>query len=89
MANTSYLQPNVSVYVVGGHFRGTLLSPPTTQTGCLTAYILEPKLQNDKKIPKWDPHARLGMFVGFCTLHSFLIPLVFNLRTGRFCLSIM
>ena len=45
--------------------------------------MLEPKLQNGKKIPKWDPRARLGMFVGFSTLHSSLVPLVLNLRTEK------
>ena len=50
--------------------------------GC-PVYVLEPKLQNGKKIPKWDPHARLGMFVEFSTLHSSLVPLVLNLRAGK------
>ena len=45
--------------------------------GC-PVYVLEPKLQNGKKIPKWDPRARLGMFVGFYTLYSSLVPLVLN-----------
>ena len=50
--------------------------------GC-PVYVLEPKLQDGKKIPKWDPRARLGIFVGFSALHSSLVPLVLNVRTGK------
>ena len=49
--------------------------------GCPT-YVLEPKLQDGKKIPKWHPRARLGMFVGFSPFHSSLVPLILNVRTG-------
>ena len=50
--------------------------------GC-PVYVLEPKLQDGKKIPKWSPRARLGMFLGFSTLHSSLVPLVLNVKTGK------
>ena len=50
--------------------------------GC-PVYVLDPRLQDGKKIPKWDPRARLGMFLGFSPLHSSTVPLVLNLRTGR------
>ena len=50
--------------------------------GC-PVYVLEPKLQDGKKIPKWNPRSRLGMFVGFSTVHSSLVPLVLNVRTGK------
>jgi hypothetical protein len=50
--------------------------------GC-PVYVLEPKLQDGHKIPKWSPRARLGMFLGFSTLHSSLVPLVLNVRTGK------
>lgn len=50
--------------------------------GC-PVYVLDARLQDGKKIPKWDPRARLGMFLGFSPLHSSTVPLVLNLRTGR------
>ena len=50
--------------------------------GC-PVYVLELELQDGKKIPKWQPRARLGMFVGFSDVHSSLVPLVLNLITGK------
>ena len=50
--------------------------------GC-PVYVLEPKLQDNQVIPKWHPCTRLGMFLGFSTVHSSLVPLVLNTRTGR------
>ena len=50
--------------------------------GC-PVYVLEPALQDGKKIPKWDPRARLGMFMGFSQVHSSLVPLVLNVSTGK------
>ena len=49
--------------------------------GC-PVYVLEPALQDGKKIPKWQPRARLGMFMGFSQVHSSLVPLVLNVSTG-------
>jgi hypothetical protein len=45
--------------------------------GC-PVYVLDPALQDGKKIPKWNSHARQGIFVGFSSEHSSLVPLVFN-----------
>ncbi|KAG7349585.1 reverse transcriptase RNA-dependent DNA polymerase [Nitzschia inconspicua] len=50
--------------------------------GCPT-YVLDPKLQDGKKIPKWDPRSRRGMFVGVSPSHSSTIGRILNLRTGR------
>ena len=50
--------------------------------GC-PVYVLEPALQDGKKIPKWQSRARLGMFVGFSQVHSSLVPLVLNVATGK------
>ena len=50
--------------------------------GC-PVYVLEPELQDGKRIPKWQPRARLGMFVGFSLVHSSLVPLVLNVKTGK------
>ncbi len=37
--------------------------------GC-PVYVLDASLQDGKKIPKWNPCARLGLFLGFSDLHS-------------------
>ena len=46
-------------------------------------YVLDAVLQDGKKTPKWNPQACLGMFVGFSPVHSSLVPLVLNVRTGK------
>ncbi len=46
-------------------------------------YVLDASLQDGKKIPKWNPWARLGLFLGFSDLHSSLVPLVLNIDMGH------
>ena len=50
--------------------------------GC-PVYVLDPKLQQGKKLPRWEPRARRGIFVGYSTVHSSDVPLVLNLQTGH------
>ncbi len=50
--------------------------------GC-PVYILDASLQDGKKIPKWNPRARLGLFLGFSNLHSSQVPLVLNAATSH------
>ncbi len=50
--------------------------------GC-PVYVLDTKLQDRKKIPKWAPQACLGLFLGFSELHSSQVPLVLNVVTGK------
>ena len=45
--------------------------------------VLDPKLQDGKKLPKWDPRARRGMYLGASMEHSANISRVLNLRTGH------
>jgi hypothetical protein len=45
-------------------------------------YVLQ-SLQDGKKIPKWSPRVRLGLFLGFSDLHSSQVPLVLNIATGH------
>mmetsp|Transcript_60254 Transcript_60254/g.178519 ORF Transcript_60254/g.178519 Transcript_60254/m.178519 type:complete len:101 (-) Transcript_60254:528-830(-) len=49
---------------------------------CLT-YVLEPRIQDGKKIPKWLPQYRQGRFLGFSPKHYLSIELIFNPRTGN------
>lgn len=50
--------------------------------GC-PVYVLDALLQDGKKMPKRNPRARLGLFLGFLDLHSSLVPLVLNVETGH------
>jgi hypothetical protein len=50
--------------------------------GC-PAYVLDPNLQDGKKIPKWAPRSRRGKFLGISPTHSSTIGLILNLRTGH------
>jgi hypothetical protein len=45
-------------------------------------YVLEAKLQNNQKLPKWNRRARLGQFVGFSDKNSSLVANVRHLTTG-------
>ena len=49
--------------------------------GC-PVYVLNPTLQAGKKIPRWEPRSKLGLFCGLSTVHSSEVPLVLNLTTG-------
>ena len=50
--------------------------------GC-PVYVLDPTLQQGKKIPKWQPRSRKGVFVGFSPNHGSEVPLILNPRTGH------
>jgi hypothetical protein len=43
---------------------------------------LEPQLQNDQKLPKWNRRAWVGQFLGYSDQHSSLVPNVRHLTTG-------
>jgi hypothetical protein len=45
-------------------------------------YVLQPELQDAKKIGKWQPRARRGMFLGVSPEHSSNVVLTLNLNTG-------
>ena len=46
-------------------------------------YVLDPRLQDGKKIPKWEPRARQGQFLGFSKEHSSTVALIRNIKTGH------
>ena len=48
--------------------------------GC-PAYVLDARLADGKRIPKWERKARLGQFLGGSTKHSSMIGLIRNLNT--------
>jgi hypothetical protein len=51
---------------------------PRAHTFGCPVYVLDAKLQDGKKIPKWDSKARQGIFVGFSKVHSTNVALVLN-----------
>jgi hypothetical protein len=50
--------------------------------GC-PVYVLDPRLQDGKKIPKWEPRSRRGQFVGNSPLHASSVGIIRNLRTNN------
>jgi hypothetical protein len=49
--------------------------------GC-PAIVLEPQLQNNKKLPKWNRCALVGHFFGYSDEHSSLVANVRHLSTS-------
>jgi hypothetical protein len=50
--------------------------------GC-PAIVLNPKLQNDQKPPKWNRGACVGQFLGYLDEHLSLVAIVHHLSTGH------
>ena len=50
--------------------------------GC-PVYVLDPRLQDGKKIPKWEPRSCQGQYMGSSPLHASTVGLVRNLRTFK------
>ena len=50
--------------------------------GCLV-YILDPTLQQWRKLLRWESIARHGIFLRFSTYHSSNVLLVLNISTGH------
>ena len=49
--------------------------------GC-PSYVLDPRLQDGKKIPKWDARSRKGQFLGFSRQHASTVGLIRHCKTG-------
>ena len=50
--------------------------------GC-PVYVLDPKLQDGQKIPKWNFRSRKAVNLGLSPKHASSVPLVLNLTTGH------
>jgi hypothetical protein len=46
-------------------------------------YVLHPRLQDGYKVPKWQPRARRGQFLGYIPEHYSSIGLILNTTTGN------
>lgn len=49
--------------------------------GC-PCYVLEPKLQDGRSLPKWAPRSRRGQYLGISPQHSSTVGRILNHRTG-------
>jgi hypothetical protein len=49
--------------------------------GC-PVYVLDPRLQQGQKIPKWQPRSRQACYLGHSPRHAQTVPVVLNLKTG-------
>jgi hypothetical protein len=49
--------------------------------GC-PVYVLDPRLQDSKKIPKWKMRSRRGIYLGVSKHHSSTVHLILNPETG-------
>ena len=50
--------------------------------GC-PVYVLDPKLQDGKKIPKWSRRSRLGVYLGVSPTHSSTVGRILHPETGH------
>ena len=46
-------------------------------------FVLDPKLQDGKKLPKWSPRARQGQYLGRSKKHSSTVGPILNISTGH------
>ena len=49
--------------------------------GC-PVYVLDPRLQDSKKVPKWSVRSRRGIYLGVSKYHSLTVNLVLNPEIG-------
>jgi hypothetical protein len=47
--------------------------------------VLEPKFQNDQKLPKCNCHACVGKFLGYLDAHALLVANVQHMSIGYVC----
>ena len=50
--------------------------------GCLV-HVLEPTLQDGKKLPEWKPKSQQGKFLGITLIHASNVALILNRKTTR------
>jgi hypothetical protein len=49
--------------------------------GC-PVYVMDPQMQQGRKLPRWQPRSRRGVNLGFSLQHSSEVTLISNLQTG-------
>ena len=51
--------------------------------GCLVLFLEAPLQGRPAGLPKWEPRARAGVYLGHSTFHSGSVALLLNTRTGH------
>jgi hypothetical protein len=46
-------------------------------------YVLDPQIQDGKKLPRWSPRSRRGQYMGYSPEHASTVPLILNLTAHR------
>jgi hypothetical protein len=46
-------------------------------------YVLDPRIQDGKKLPRWTPRSNRGQYMGYSPEHASTVPLILNLTTHR------
>ena len=49
----------------------------------IPVYVLDDRLQAKKKIPKWEPKSRVGVYLGQSKEHASNVSYVLNTATGH------
>jgi hypothetical protein len=49
--------------------------------GC-PMYVLNPRLREGQKLPKWEPRSRWSQYMGASPLHAITVALTINLQAG-------
>ena len=66
-------------------FTGSKIDPSTLRNEKVRRFpghALDPKIQDGKKLHKWDPHTRQGKCIEKSIAHASSFGLITNLRTG-------
>ena len=69
----------LEIYTVTNIYTSVLRSEKIR--GC-PAYVLNSKIQDGDKLPKWDPGTRRGQYLGRSPNHTSSVGLIRNLTTG-------
>ena len=60
----------------------TVISPRHFHPFACPVYVLNDHMQSGGKGPKWEEHARLGIYLGNSLVHARSVALVLNTETG-------
>ena len=81
--------PDISPIELYTRSKEVLSELKNERTWGLPAYVLNPKLQDGKKFPKWDFRTRQGQYLGKSPKYASSISLIINLYTDfispQFC----
>lgn len=80
MPRRDSLRSPVELFFDSSHDVASVLSAAKCW-GC-PAYVLEPTLQDGRKLPRWSPRSKLGQFLGRSREHADAVGRIRNIRTN-------